>query len=361
MGLVSKAGIGWMVALGVAACGGNGPAATGTPTTPPVTDRPVATAAPSYPPPVPTAYAVASRHAQRIGRAAIELVLARDSDRLHARFGKRLATAVPKRDLSRLLRKLAQLLERATLIEEDAIATIYSAQYESGRKRLTVTVSIDKFSRISGLQFKRVRKLPADPKAKHVAKTRFRLPFDGTWWMFWGGDTERQNYHVVVPDQRHAYDIVIWRNGATHRGDGTRNEDYWAFGKPILAPAAGEIVIAVDGIKDNKPKLERNRQQIAGNHVLLKVADAEYLLLGHFKQGSVRVKTGDRVKLGQVLGLCGNSGNSTEPHLHIHLQNSATVFKSVGLPLAFDSYAADGKHLKSGRPVQGEFVTSMPR
>ena len=61
-----------------------------------------------------------------------------------------------------------------------------------------------------------------------------------------GGATERQNYHVIAPDQRHAWDILVWRNGGTHRGDGKRLTDYWAFGRPILSPAPARVIEAIN-------------------------------------------------------------------------------------------------------------------
>ena len=88
--------------------------------------------------------------------------------------------------------------------------------------------------------------------------------------MFWGGPTERQNYHAVAPDQRHAYDLVGWREGATHRGLGASNADYWAWDRPIVAPADALVVAAVDGVRDNRPQVEvENLRAPAGNHVVL--------------------------------------------------------------------------------------------
>jgi murein DD-endopeptidase MepM/ murein hydrolase activator NlpD len=200
-------------------------------------------------------------------------------------------------------------------------------------------------------------RLPRDPRAGYRPRTPLRLPFGGRWWVFWGGNTPRQNYHVAAPDQRHAFDFVGWRRGGTHRGAGTRNEDYWVWGRPILAPADGVVVTARDGIRDNRPQVETNASRAAGNHVVLDLGNGEFALLAHLRRGSVRVEAGDRVRAGQVLGVCGNSGNSSEPHLHFHLQDRARLFGSAkGLPVRFTDYLADGRAVRRGSPVQGQFV-----
>jgi murein DD-endopeptidase MepM/ murein hydrolase activator NlpD len=150
---------------------------------------------------------------------------------------------------------------------------------------------------------------------------------------------------------------VIRRNGSTHKGDGKRNEDYFCFDEPLLAPADGAIVESVDGIPDNVPGV-MNARQIYGNHVVIDFGNGEYGVMCHFKNGSVRVKVGDRVKSGQIVGLCGNSGNSSEPHLHFHLQDGKKLGAAIGLPAPFSGYMADGKMLRLGVPVRGQLITT---
>jgi murein DD-endopeptidase MepM/ murein hydrolase activator NlpD len=84
------------------------------------------------------------------------------------------------------------------------------------------------------------------------------------------------------------------------------------------------------------------------------------VLLAHFQQGTVRVKAGDRVEEGRLLGLCGSSGNSSEPHVHIHLQDSPTVLEGLGLPLAFSGLIVDGDEVASAELEQGQFVEVDP-
>ncbi|HEX4143048.1 MAG TPA: M23 family metallopeptidase [Pirellulales bacterium] len=191
----------------------------------------------------------------------------------------------------------------------------------------------------------------------YQTKAKLRLPFDGAWTVFWGGRTLEQNQHAISPGQRFAYDILQMRDGATHAGDGRKNEDYYCFGQPVLAPGAGKVVAAVDGIADNIPG-QANAAEPAGNHVIVDLGQGEFLLLAHLRKGSVKVKPGDRVAAGQKLGRCGNSGHSSEPHLHVHLQTTADLADGKGLPLQFQNYLADGQPVDRGEPTKGQQIAS---
>jgi len=101
-------------------------------------------------------------------------------------------------------------------------------------------------------------------------QTSLILPFNEEWNVFWGGDTKELNYHVVNESQKNAFDILITdENGKSFKTDGETNEDYYAFGKELIAPCDAEVVLAVDGIKDNIPG-ELNPIYIPGNTVILK-------------------------------------------------------------------------------------------
>jgi murein DD-endopeptidase MepM/ murein hydrolase activator NlpD len=90
---------------------------------------------------------------------------------------------------------------------------------------------------------------------------------------------------------------------------------------------------------------------------VLDLGHGEFALLAHLRRGSVRVRTGQRVRAGTLLGLCGNSGNTSEPHLHFHVQDRAKLFGAArGLPATFVDYRADGRRIARGTPRQGEFV-----
>lgn len=188
--------------------------------------------------------------------------------------------------------------------------------------------------------------------ANYRSKIRFRVPFDGPVTIGWGGNTSDVNYHVVAPDQRWAYDILMQgEDGKTYRGDREKVENYLIYDKPVLAPAAGIVIDAVDGL----PNTQINGSDVfnpSGNHVDLGVAPGEVLHLAHLKPGSVRVKAGDRVSAGQEIGRVGNSGNTSEPHLHIHLQDGPGDLRE-GLPLSFSGYRSGGRFVERGMPQGG--------
>ena len=87
--------------------------------------------------------------------------------------------------------------------------------------------------------------------------------------------------------------------------------------------------------------------------------NGEFSFLAHLKKSTIVVTAGDRIEIGQYLGLCGNSGHSSEPHLHYHLQNTPVFFQGEGLPSQFQSYVADGKEIERGEPIYGQYVQNI--
>lgn len=208
---------------------------------------------------------------------------------------------------------------------------------------------------VEGFFIRPVPKEAPTERLDYVTKTPLRLPFAGPWYVFWGGRTLAQNYHTISVDQRFAYDMVVVRDGSHHLGDGKRNEDYYCFGQKVTAPSAGTAMSVENGIDDNVPGVMNARQPM-GNHVIIDHANGEFSFFAHFKKGSVTVKEGDALKAGDLLGLTGNSGNSSEPHVHCHLQDTATFGKGRGLPAFFMDYTADGKAVSRGEPVKGQII-----
>src|SRR5690606_33761585 len=125
---------------------------------------------------------------------------------------------------------------------------------------------------------------------------------------------------------------------------GERNEDYYCFGLPILAPGDGVVAVAVDGEPDQPPG-HMDPSAGAGNHVIIDHGNDEFSFLAHLKQGSVTVEAGQATETGNAIGACGNSGHTSEPHLHYHLQRDAVFHAGAsgeGLPAQFLNYLADG-------------------
>jgi hypothetical protein len=194
------------------------------------------------------------------------------------------------------------------------------------------------------------RKPAASEFLGYQTKTRLRLPFEDEWYVYWGGRSVAQNRHAVARDQRFAYDFLILKEGRSFVETGDTNEDYYCFGLPVVAPGAGVVVGVAGDLKENLPGI-MSPQQPLGNHVILDHENGEFSFLAHLKKDSVRVTLGQQVAAGTLLGACGNSGNSSEPHLHFHLQTTSILFHGEGLPAFFRGYSAGGKIIARGEPM----------
>ncbi|HEX7154157.1 MAG TPA: M23 family metallopeptidase [Thermoanaerobaculia bacterium] len=151
-----------------------------------------------------------------------------------------------------------------------------------------------------------------------------------------GGSTMTLNYHNVDVSQRYALDVQRL-NPLGMRAWGLLPEEpkrYAIFGTPVVSPCDGTVLAAVDGLADNRVG-QTDPKNLAGNHVVLRCGAAT-VYLAHFQKGSVAVKAGAPVKRGTPLARVGNSGNTTEPHLHIHAERGGTKLGSApGVPLTF--------------------------
>ena len=159
--------------------------------------------------------------------------------------------------------------------------------------------------------------------------------------------------------QRFAIDWVQLReDGRTFTGDRLKNENYRCYGTEALAVADGLVAAIKDGIPENVPGANSRAvpitlETVGGNYVILDLGQGRYAFYAHLQPGSLKVKQGDRVKRGQVLGLVGNSGNSTEPHLHFHISNANSPLASEGLPYVFESFEQQGKGF-GWKPAPGD-------
>ncbi len=189
----------------------------------------------------------------------------------------------------------------------------------------------------------------------YETKTELELPFNEEWWVFWGGRSVSQNYHAAYENQRFALDIVQRVNGNTHSGNGSQNEDYYCFGKRLNAPGSGKIVTVRDDVSDNIPG-QLNGDFPEGNYIVIDHENGEYSMLAHFKEGSIVVSVGDVVTKGQELGRAGNSGNSSEPHLHYQLQTNANPMNGEGLPAQFLNYYANETFVENGEPIRNQYI-----
>jgi hypothetical protein len=177
------------------------------------------------------------------------------------------------------------------------------------------------------------------------------FPFrSGEYLVVNGGSTLPVNFHLETLDldvpghrsyhgQSYGVDLVkVDRWGLRASGVLPRDpRSYAIFGEPVYAPCAGTVVGARDGLPD-LPVPEVDRINMTGNFVLLRCAQAD-VLLAHLREGTVRVREGEKIAVGAPLGQIGNSGNTSEPHLHIHAQRPGTAerpFSGAPLPIEFN-------------------------
>jgi len=245
--------------------------------------------------------------------------------------------------------EMGEITENQFLRYESGFA-LYKTTFKNGIR--TLCIAIDADQKINGFTIK--------PFIQTMArnKTTLILPFKEEWKVLWGGDSAELNYHVVNEAQKNAFDLLIFdQMGKTHKADGKKNEDYYAFGKEIIAPCDAEVVLVVDGVKDNIPG-EMNTFHTGGNTIVLKTVNDEYLYFCHFKHQSIAVKEGQHVKQGQLMGLCGNSGNSSEAHLHFHIQHKENVQGAVGIKAYFEKIRVNGVFRNDYSPLKGELIAN---
>jgi murein DD-endopeptidase MepM/ murein hydrolase activator NlpD len=166
----------------------------------------------------------------------------------------------------------------------------------------------------------------------------YRLPVVGAWRVI-------RTHYGATNDQAYAMDLVVEDAGRDmrriRRTAGRQNSDYPAYGQVIVADGPGVVAIVVDGVPDNAPGIV-NKYDMHGNYVVINHENGEYSLMAHFIPGSLKVRPGMRVVAGTPLGQCGNSGQSTEPHLHWQVMDNAHANQARGLPPRLQPYDKNG-------------------
>jgi len=183
-----------------------------------------------------------------------------------------------------------------------------------------------------------------------VAPAQIQPPVSGGEWVEAGPANDSDHRRSVNAirgkafiGQRFALDLVkVGPNGDTHHDDEHVNENYWGFGEPVRAVAAGEVVAIVDSIADHPARSPLPRftlQTLGGNEVIVRLAPTRYAAYAHLQRGSVRVRLHQRVAAGQILARLGNSGQSTAPHLHFQIADGPSLLGAEGVPFTFERYS----------------------
>jgi urea transporter len=188
---------------------------------------------------------------------------------------------------------------------------------------------------------------------------KISLPFMGTWLVSQGYDgniTHKSAWGKALDF------VIIDDEGKTYKLPGTEPQHFYCYNKPVLACADGTVESIADHIDDN-PIGIINMTENWGNSIVIKHAEGLYSQVSHLKKDSVKVKPGDLVRQGDIIGLCGNSGRSPEPHLHFQVQASPNIgSKTISYPFAYFFHQSSGKNQLCNFELlhEGTMVSRVP-
>ena len=209
------------------------------------------------------------------------------------------------------------------------------------------------------------------PIKSEFATNKYIFPLRGVWYVGYGASLHT-GHRWAIPEE-FALDIAkIGESGLSHKGDGTRFDDYYAYGADVLAAADGHVISAANDQpedpsamqrpnetqeayfarlqKEQGERLAKGLKAITGNYVMIDHGKNEYSLYAHLQPDSVRVHVGDEIKAGDVIGKLGSSGNSTEPHLHFQVCDKPDPLMCAGIPVNFSNVTIQWADLP--RPIQ---------
>lgn len=183
-------------------------------------------------------------------------------------------------------------------------------------------------------------------------------PLRGPGWIAWNGPSNKSIHRrYAFPFaagrtaicERFGIDFIqLGEQGMAVHDDRSKNENWYGYGAEVLAVADAIVSDVQDGIPENVPlqperPVKINLQSSGGNSVTLDLGNGRFAFFAHLQPGKIRVKTGEKVRRGQVLGYIGNSGNSTNPHLHFHVSDGRKIYEGEGLPFVFDTFYFQGE------------------
>jgi len=177
-------------------------------------------------------------------------------------------------------------------------------------------------------------------KKNEETRNKYILPFDGKWGVMNGGTTEGNSHSWDILTQRFAYDfVIIDTQENSFKYNPNMIENYYCYNQLILASQKGVVVDIRNNVRDYQKvgdySVDWKTRHIAGNYITIKHDNEEFSFYAHLKKNSMKVKKGDVVKEGQHIANCGNSGNSTEPHLHFQVMNRRNFFFGKSLKIKF--------------------------
>ncbi|MBV7391017.1 M23 family metallopeptidase [Enterococcus alishanensis] len=201
-------------------------------------------------------------------------------------------------------------------------------------------IMVQSLRQIVGIFICEYKNKPRPDKDNFIPKVKYSLPFKNSWVVLNGGVTKEFSHSWAVNSQRYAYDFVMMdQKGNSHSGNFKNKHNYFCYDQEILAPADGMVVAVKNDCRDSRILGEGQTdpiiKDIRGNYIVIQHAENEYSCVAHLKPQSILVTVGEKVERKQLIALCGNTGNSSEPHLHFQLQNGKSFFNAAGLPIYF--------------------------
>jgi murein DD-endopeptidase MepM/ murein hydrolase activator NlpD len=247
----------------------------------------------------------------------------------------------------------------AVLVLDDAYAT-RAAVPATVTHRLAVTLgrALPEYQPVSARYPDSVTQIGGEVRTSEASPVVIGPPLAGADWMAANACCVVSTHRGAVMGaggrlngtERYAIDWVRFDYTGepltTHRGDGARNADYLAYDAPLLAVADGKIVAVVLDAKEAAPQVvtpDQALEELGGNYVIVDIGDGNFAFYAHMIPGSATVKTGDDVTRGQVIGRLGNSGNTTEAHLHFHVTRAPMPLSSDNVPFEIDRFTLVGR------------------
>lgn len=277
-----------------------------------------------------------------IFKGFMNMIEQNDYETLYSYFTKEMKKQISKKALKKLIQDYNRFAHQhkcfVDIVTEKYGENVWLDAFENYGVSIHVT-----HGKISALLFKPLYYF----KDKHTTLT-YQFPFNDEWFVYWGGDNELFNYHYPIETQRYAYDFIKINkdSGMSYFEDGMRCEHYYAYNTPVYAPLNGVVVDIENNIKDNRIG-QTNQRQPLGNYVMIKHSTNEFSLIGHLKQHSIKVNIGDEITDNVMIGLCGNSGNSSEPHIHFQVSNQPSLLEGQSLKVNFEN---------NRTPIKGETI-----
>jgi len=331
-------------------------------------------------PRVPGPYPVLSDRAKQRARELYEFFAHSQPGPLYAAFTPEMKKQSPESKITTISKEVTarfgtpgDTLSEAFLPSLAGPVTIYSrtAVYtktiaegakkgEPRKVAVMVIIGVDEKGQLTDFQVQPIPAVPRDEYSDYQDVTKLRLPFDGEWMVWQGGRMLYDNGNAGSDENRYTTSFILIKDGLASENEGKRNTDYFCYGQPVLAPASGVVVQAGTQAQDHAPGRPTDVMS-RGNYVVIAHGNSEYSLIPYMKAGSVKLRPGQRVKQGDIVGECGDSGSSPFPHVEYSLQNTRGFPLPKTLPAQFVDYTADGKPVPIGEPLRGQIVSNAPK